>query len=136
MGLDLEEPIDEENNPGLGTAVWPPGGLLPGPAVLARWTRLRHPPHHGCLNRIHDGRQKESPDYWLSTNPWGAGAAKHRHKSALRRPHSAGRKETRWIETEEIIAEAYDQITIPGFDTTCHQHVASVERRPVAKLTR
>jgi hypothetical protein len=25
-------------------------------------------------------------------------------------------KKTRWIETEEIIAEAYDQI-IPGFDT-------------------
>jgi glucan phosphorylase len=37
-------------------------------------------------------------------------------QSALRRPHSAGRKKTRWVETEEIIAEAYDQI-IPGFDT-------------------
>ncbi|STS85767.1 glycogen phosphorylase [Klebsiella pneumoniae] len=45
MGLDLEELIDEENDPGLATAVWAAwrlASLTPGGAGSAG-TRLRHP---------------------------------------------------------------------------------------------
>ncbi len=45
MGLDLEELIDEENDPGLATAVWAVwrlASLTPGGAGSAG-TRLRHP---------------------------------------------------------------------------------------------
>lgn len=75
MGLDLEELIDEENDPGLGN-----GGLgrlaacfldslatlgLPGRGYGIRYD-------YGMFKQnIVDGRQKESPDYWLEYgNPW------------------------------------------------------------------
>ncbi len=75
MGLDLEELIDEENDPGLGN-----GGLgrlaacfldslatlgLPGRGYGIRYD-------YGMFKQnIIDGRQMESPDYWLEYgNPW------------------------------------------------------------------
>ena len=75
MGLDLEELIDEENDPGLGN-----GGLgrlaacfLDSLATLAlpgRGYGIRY--DYGMFKQnIVDGRQKESPDYWLEYgNPW------------------------------------------------------------------
>ncbi|HBR1190781.1 TPA: glycogen phosphorylase [Klebsiella pneumoniae] len=121
MGLDLEELIDEENDPGLGN-----GGLgrlaacfldsLAALGLPGRGYGIRY--DYGMFKQnIVDGRQKESPDYWLEYgNPW-----EFEHHNTRYKVRFGGRiqqegKKTRWIETEEIIAEAYDQI-IPGFDT-------------------
>ena len=121
MGLDLEELIDEENDPGLGN-----GGLgrlaacfldslaalgLPGRGYGIRYDYGRF------KQNIVDGRQKESPDYWLEYgNPWEFERHNTRYKVRFGGRIQQEGKKTRWIETEEIIAEAYDQI-IPGFDT-------------------
>ncbi|MCS6061061.1 glycogen/starch/alpha-glucan family phosphorylase [Klebsiella pneumoniae subsp. pneumoniae] len=121
MGLDLEELIDEENDPGLGN-----GGLgrlaacfldsrrrwVCRDAVTASATTT------GCLNRILSmAGKKESPDYWLEYgNPWEFERHNTRYKVRFGGRIQQEGKKTRWIETEEIIAEAYDQI-IPGFDT-------------------
>lgn len=75
MGLNLEELIDEENDPGLGNGG--PGRLaacfldslatlgLPGRGYGIRYD-------YGMFKQnIVNGSQKESPDYWLEYgNPW------------------------------------------------------------------
>ena len=120
MGLDLEELIDEENDPGLGN-----GGLgrlaacfLDSLATLAlpgRGYGIRY--DYGMFKQnIVDGRQKESPDYWLEYgNPWEFKRHNTRYKVRF-----GGR-----IQQEGKIplggnrgdpAVAYDQI-IPGYDT-------------------
>ena len=121
MGLDLEELIDEENDPGLGN-----GGLgrlaacfLDSLATLAlpgRGYGIRY--DYGMFKQnIVDGRQKESPDYWLEYgNPWEFERHNTRYKVRFGGRLQQEGKNSRWVETEEIIAEAYDQI-IPGFDT-------------------
>ena len=121
MGLDLEELIDEENDPGLGNgglgrlAAWFLDALaalgLPGRGYGIRYD-------YGMFKQnIVDGRQKESPDYWLEYgNPWEFERHNTRYKVRFGGRIQQEGKKTRWIETEEIIAEAYDQI-IPGFDT-------------------
>ncbi len=117
MGLDLEELIDEENDPGWATAVsvvWrpvfsdstPPATLgLPGRGYGIRYD-------YGMFKQnIIDGRQMESPDYWLE---YGNPSEFERHKTRYtvrfggRVQHEG--KNSRWLETEEIIAVAYDQI--------------------------
>ncbi|ORM65630.1 glycogen phosphorylase [Pantoea rwandensis] len=121
MGLDLSELMDEENDPGLGN-----GGLgrlaacfldslatlgLPGRGYGIRYD-------YGMFKQnIVDGQQRESPDYWLEYgNPWEFQRFNTRYKVRFggRLQHEGAR--VRWLETEEIIAAAYDQI-IPGFDT-------------------
>ncbi|MEN0613562.1 glycogen phosphorylase [Klebsiella indica] len=121
MGLSLEELIDEENDPGLGN-----GGLgrlaacfldslatlgLPGRGYGIRYD-------YGMFKQnIVDGRQKESPDYWLEYgNPWEFERHNTRYKVRFGGRIQQEGKNSRWVETEEIFAEAYDQI-IPGFDT-------------------
>lgn len=121
MGFDLEDLIDEENDPGLGN-----GGLgrlaacfldslatlgLPGRGYGIRYD-------YGMFKQnIVDGRQKESPDYWLEYgNPWEFERHNTRYKVRFGGRLQQEGKKSRWVETEEIIAEAYDQI-IPGFDT-------------------
>ncbi|HDU5943463.1 TPA: glycogen phosphorylase [Klebsiella pneumoniae subsp. pneumoniae] len=121
MGLDLEELIDEENDPGLGN-----GGLGRLAACFLDSLAALGLPGHGYGIRydygmfkqnIVDGRQKESPDYWLEYgNPWEFERHNTRYKVRFGGRIQQEGKKTRWIETEEIIAEAYDQI-IPGFDT-------------------
>ncbi|RRE69054.1 glycogen phosphorylase [Klebsiella pneumoniae] len=120
MGLDLEELIDEENDPGLGN-----GGLGPAACFLDSLAALGLPGRgygirydYGMFKQnIVDGRQKESPDYWLEYgNPWEFERHNTRYKVRFGGRIQQEGKKTRWIETEEIIAEAYDQI-IPGFDT-------------------
>ena len=118
---DLEELIDEENDPGLGN-----GGLgrlaacfldsLAALGLPGRGYGIRY--DYGMFKQnIVDGRQKESPDYWLEYgNPWEFERHNTRYKVRFGGRIQQEGKKTRWIETEEIIAEAYDQI-IPGFDT-------------------
>ncbi len=121
MGLDLEELIDEENDPGLGN-----GGLgrlaacfLDSLATLAlpgRGYGIRY--EYGMFaQKIVNGQQAESPDYWLEYGyPWEFQRFDTRYKVRFGgRVQQEGSK-TRWLETEEIIACAYDQV-IPGFDT-------------------
>ena len=121
MGLDLEELIDEENDPGLGN-----GGLgrlaacfLDSLATLAlpgRGYGIRY--DYGMFKQnIVDGRQKESPDYWLEYgNPWEFKRHNTRYKVRFGGRIQQEGKKSRWVETEEILAVAYDQI-IPGYDT-------------------
>jgi hypothetical protein len=66
---------------------------------------------------IVDGRQKESPDYWLEYgNPWEFKRHNTRYKVRFGGRIQQEGKKSRWVETEEILAVAYDQI-IPGYDT-------------------
>ncbi|MBK4785987.1 MAG: glycogen phosphorylase [Pantoea sp. Pent] len=121
MGLDLSELMEEENDPGLGN-----GGLgrlaacfldslatlgLPGRGYGIRYD-------YGMFKQnIVDGQQRESPDYWLEYgNPWEFQRFNTLYKVRFggRLQHEGSR--VRWVETEEIVAMAYDQI-IPGFDT-------------------
>jgi len=121
MGLDLADLMEEENDPGLGN-----GGLgrlaacfldslatlgLPGRGYGIRYD-------YGMFKQnIIDGEQKESPDYWLEYgNPWEFQRYNTRYKVRFggRIQHEGAK--VRWLETEEIVAMAYDQI-IPGFDT-------------------
>ncbi|ATO35107.1 Maltodextrin phosphorylase [Dickeya dianthicola] len=121
MGLDLNELLEEEDDPALGN-----GGLgrlaacfldsLATMALPGRGYGIRY--EYGMFRQnIVDGRQAESPDYWLEYgNPWEFVRHSTRYKVRFGgRIQQEGTK-TRWLETEEIIACAYDQI-IPGFDT-------------------
>jgi len=121
IGLELEELIDEENDPGLGN-----GGLgrlaacfldslatlgLPGRGYGIRYD-------YGMFKQsIVDGRQKESPDYWLEYGaPWEFKRHNTRYKVRFGGRVQVEGAKSRWIETEEILAVAYDQI-IPGYET-------------------
>ena len=107
MGLDLEELIDEENDPGLGN-----GGLgrlaacfLDSLATLAlpgRGYGIRY--DYGMFKQnIVDGRQKESPDYWLEYgNPWEFKRHNTRYKVRFGGRIQQEGKKSRWVETEEI----------------------------------
>lgn len=121
MGLDLEELIDEEIDPGLGN-----GGLgrlaacfLDSMATLALPARgygIRY--EYGMFKQnIVNGQQAESPDNWLEYgNAWEF--ARHNTRYRVRfggRIQQEGNR-ARWLETEEVLALAFDQI-IPGFDT-------------------
>ncbi|KAA8996408.1 glycogen phosphorylase [Affinibrenneria salicis] len=121
MGLDLDELLDEENDPGLGN-----GGLgrlaacfldsLATMALPGRGYGIRY--EYGMFKQnIINGQQAESPDYWLEYgNAWEFPRHNTRYKVRFGgRLQQEGAK-TRWLETEEVLACAYDQI-IPGFDT-------------------
>lgn len=83
---------------------------------------------------IVDGRQKESPDYWLEYgNPWEFKRHNTRYKVRFGGRIQQEGKKTRWIETEEILAVAYDQI-IPGYDTDATNTLRLWNAQPVARL--
>ncbi|NIF24241.1 MULTISPECIES: glycogen phosphorylase [Pantoea] len=121
MGLDLAELMEEESDPGLGN-----GGLGRLAACFLDSLATMGLPGHGYGIRydygmfkqnIVDGQQKESPDYWLEYgNPWEFQRYNTRYKVRFggRIQHEGSK--VRWLETEEILATAYDQI-VPGFDT-------------------
>ncbi|MGM3173401.1 glycogen phosphorylase [Dickeya lacustris] len=121
MGLDLNELLEEEDDPALGN-----GGLgrlaacfldsLATMALPGRGYGIRY--EYGMFRQnIIDGRQAESPDYWLEYgNPWEFPRHSTRYKVRFGGRIQQEGSKTRWVETEEIIACAYDQI-IPGFDT-------------------
>lgn len=121
MGFDLEELIEEESDPGLGN-----GGLgrlaacfLDSLATLGlpgRGYGIRY--EYGMFKQnIVDGRQAESPDYWLEYgNPWEFQRFNTRYKVRFGGRIQQEGSRSRWVETEEVLATAYDQI-IPGYDT-------------------
>ncbi|WP_338658910.1 glycogen phosphorylase [Yersinia intermedia] len=121
MGLNLSELLQEENDPGLGN-----GGLgrlaacfLDSLATLAlpgRGYGIRY--EYGMFSqKIVDGQQMESPDNWLEYgNAWEFPRHNTRYKVRFGGRIQQEGSKTRWLETEEILACAYDQI-IPGFDT-------------------
>jgi len=121
MGMELEELIGEENDPGLGN-----GGLgrlaacfldsLATQGLPGRGYGIRY--DYGMFKQsIVDGKQMESPDYWLEYgNPWEFERHKTRYAVQFGGRVQLEGKKTRWLETEEIIAVAFDQI-IPGYDT-------------------
>ncbi|NKI75691.1 glycogen phosphorylase [Dickeya sp. CFBP 2040] len=121
MGLDLNELLEEEDDPALGN-----GGLgrlaacfldsLATMALPGRGYGIRY--EYGMFRQnIIDGKQAESPDYWLEYgNPWEFVRHSTRYKVRFGGRIQQEGSKTRWLETEEIIACAYDQI-IPGFDT-------------------
>lgn len=121
MGFDLEELIEEESDPGLGN-----GGLgrlaacfLDSLATLGlpgRGYGIRY--EYGMFKQnIVDGRQAESPDYWLEYgNPWEFQRFNTRYKVRFGGRIQQEGSRARWVETEEVLATAYDQI-IPGYDT-------------------
>lgn len=120
MGIDLDELLNEELDPGLGN-----GGLgrlaacfLDSMASLglpANGYGIRY--EYGMFKQnIVNGQQAESPDNWLEYgNAWEF--VRHNTRYRVRfggRIQQEGNR-TRWLETEEVLALAYDQI-IPGFD--------------------
>lgn len=121
MGLELSELLQEENDPGLGN-----GGLgrlaacfLDSLATLAlpgRGYGIRY--EYGMFKQnIVNGQQAESPDNWLEYgNPWEFPRHNTRYKVRFGGRVQQEGKKIRWVETEEILACAYDQV-IPGFDT-------------------
>jgi starch phosphorylase len=121
MGFDLEEVIDEENDPGLGN-----GGLGRLAACFLDSLATLAPPARGYgirygygmfAQNIVNGQQAESPDNWLEYgNPWEFQRFNTRYKVRFGGRIQYEGSKVRWLETEEIIACAYDQV-IPGFDT-------------------
>lgn len=121
MGFNLEDLIEEESDPGLGN-----GGLgrlaacfLDSLATLGlsgRGYGIRY--DYGMFKQnIIDGRQAESPDYWLEYgNPWEFQRFNTRYKVRFGGRIQLEGSRSRWLETEEVQAMAYDQI-IPGYDT-------------------
>lgn len=121
MGLSLSELLEEENDPGLGN-----GGLgrlaacfLDSLATLAlpgRGYGIRY--EYGMFSqKIVNGQQMESPDNWLEYgNAWEFPRHNTRYKVRFGGRIQQEGSKIRWLETEEILACAYDQI-IPGFDT-------------------
>ena len=121
MGINLSELLQEENDPGLGN-----GGLgrlaacfLDSLATLAlpgRGYGIRY--EYGMFSqKIINGQQMESPDNWLEYgNAWEFPRHNTRYKVRFGGRIQQEGSKTRWLETEEILACAYDQI-IPGFDT-------------------
>ncbi len=84
---------------------------------------------------IVDGRQKESPDYWLEYgNPWEFKRHNTRYKVRFGGRIQQEGKKSRWVETEEILAVAYDQIS-PATTPTPPTRCACGAPRPVARLT-
>ncbi|MFQ1039963.1 glycogen/starch/alpha-glucan phosphorylase, partial [Citrobacter koseri] len=119
--VNLTDLLEEETDPALGN-----GGLgrlaacfldslatlgLPGRGYGIRYD-------YGMFKQnIVNGSQKESPDYWLEYgNPWEFKRHNTRYKVRFGGRIQQEGKKTRWIETEEILGVAYDQI-IPGYDT-------------------
>lgn len=121
MGLELDDLLQEENDPGLGN-----GGLgrlaacfldsLATMALPGRGYGIRY--EYGMFKQnIVNGKQAESPDYWLEYgNAWEFPRHSTRYKVRFGGRIQQEGSKLRWLETEEVIACAYDQI-IPGFDT-------------------
>lgn len=121
LGLDLENLIDEENDPGLGN-----GGLgrlascfLDSLATLrlpGRGYGIRY--EYGMFKQqIVDGQQAEAPDNWAEDGyPWEITHTNIHHKIYFNGRLQQEGNTTHWVEREEMLACPYDHI-IPGYNT-------------------
>ena len=126
LGHDMDELIGQEQDAGLGN-----GGLgrlaacfLDSMATLslpAYGYGIRY--EYGIFRqRIIDGTQVEVPDNWLRyLNPWEFGRQEHLHPVKFfgrveTRANSSGETVYEWIETENVMAMAYD-MPVPGYGT-------------------
>lgn len=124
LGYDLNEIFDQEQDAGLGN-----GGLgrlaacfLDSMATLslpAYGYGIRY--EYGIFRqKIVDGAQVEVPDNWLRyNNPWEFGRQEHLHVikffgKVVIRKDAEGNDIHEWIDTEDIMAMAYDT-PIPGY---------------------
>ncbi|MGR3806731.1 glycogen/starch/alpha-glucan family phosphorylase [Pasteurella testudinis] len=121
LGLDLEEVIEKEVDPGLGN-----GGLgRLAACFLDSIATLNYPGmgygiryEYGMFRqKIVDGQQVERPDAWLEKGvPWEFIRPTKRYKVEFGgRIYFEGDK-CRWVDTSQIVALGYDQI-IPGYET-------------------
>jgi len=124
VGLDLKEVAELEREPGLGN-----GGLgrlaacfLDSMATLGiagTGYGIRY--EFGIFRQdIVDGAQVETPDNWLHQgNPWELARPErsfkvHFNGRVIHYTGEAGRIVSEWIDTEEVVAMAYD-IPVPGY---------------------
>ena len=124
LGYDLDDVCDHEQEAGLGN-----GGLgrlaacfLDSMATLslpAYGYGIRY--EYGIFRqKIVDGGQIEVPDNWLRyNNPWEFGRQEHLHKVKFfgrteTRTDAKGRTVYEWVDTEDVMALAYDT-PIPGY---------------------
>ncbi|MGR6980119.1 glycogen/starch/alpha-glucan family phosphorylase [Testudinibacter sp. P27/CKL/0425] len=121
LGLDLEDVIEKEIDPGLGN-----GGLgRLAACFLDSIATLNYPGmgygiryEYGMFRqKIVDGQQVERPDTWLEKGmPWEFVRPTKRYRVEFGgRIYFEGGK-CRWIDTDQIVALGYDQI-IPGYET-------------------
>lgn len=122
LGLDLEDVIEKEVDPGLGN-----GGLgRLAACFLDSIATLNYPGmgygiryEYGMFRqKIVDGQQVERPDAWLEKGaPWEFIRPTKRYRVEFGgRIYFEGGK-CHWIDTDQIVALGYDQI-IPGYETS------------------
>ena len=126
LGYDFAELCDEEQEAGLGN-----GGLGRLAACFLDSMATMGIPAYGYgiryeygifRQRIVDGAQVEIPDNWLRyRNPWEMDRQEHLHPvhyygRVVERVLSDGRKVRSWVDTEDVMAMAYDT-PIPGYGT-------------------
>ncbi|MCK3656929.1 glycogen phosphorylase [Pasteurellaceae bacterium Macca] len=121
LGLDLEDIINEEGDPGLGN-----GGLgrlaacymdsLAAMKIPAIGYGIRY--EYGMFRQeIKNGEQVEHPDYWLDKEfAWPYTRASKCFPIRFGGKTWQEGKKTVWQADEEILAQAHDQL-VPGFET-------------------
>jgi len=141
LGYDFDRLIDKEEDAGLGN-----GGLgrlascfldsLATMSIPAYGYGIRY--EYGIFRqKIIDGAQLELPDNWLRySNPWELDREQHLHEvrfygKVVERHGPDNRVYQEWVETENVMAMAYDT-PIPGYGT----HTVNTLRLWSAKATR
>jgi starch phosphorylase len=121
LGIDIEEIAEEEPDAALGN-----GGLgrlaacfLDSMATLGlagMGYGIRY--DYGMFRqRIINGNQVESPDYWLTGgNPWEFPRPEVQYRVRYGGRVARQGEKTQWVDTEDVLAMAYDNI-IPGYAT-------------------
>lgn len=127
LGYDFESIVDDEQDAGLGN-----GGLGRLAACFLDSMATMSIPAYGYgiryeygifRQKIIDGAQVERPDNWLRyRNPWEMDRQEHLHPvkfygRVVTTTNREGRTEHNWVDTEEVMAMAYDT-PIPGYRNT------------------
>ncbi|MBD3390988.1 MAG: glycogen/starch/alpha-glucan family phosphorylase [Chitinivibrionales bacterium] len=124
LGFNMEDMIDQESDAGLGN-----GGLgrlaacfLDSMATLglpAIGYGIRY--EFGIFRqRIVKGHQRELPERWLQqTNPWEIERDEYKcyvryYGRTVQRPDRTGKKRSRWVDTDVVVAVPYDT-PVPGY---------------------
>jgi starch phosphorylase len=124
LGYDFERVLDEEQDAGLGN-----GGLGRLAACFLDSMATMSIPAYGYgiryeygmfRQKIVDGTQVEIPDNWLRyRNPWEMDRQEHLHPvkfygRVMTIIDPAGRTHIAWVDTEDVMAMAYD-FPVPGY---------------------